>query len=67
MTGNFATGVLASVLISFCGTAATGLALAPAGAQDSGPLPGATAAQAATSPATPYANQSMLYPGEAFI
>jgi polysaccharide export outer membrane protein len=29
-------------------------------------LPGATAAQAATSPATPYANQSMLYPGDDF-
>jgi polysaccharide export outer membrane protein len=66
MTGNFATGVFAAVLISFCGSAATGLALAQAGAQDSGPLPGATAAQAATSPATPYANQSMLYPGEDF-
>ena len=66
MTGNFATGVFAAVLISFCGSAATGLALAQAGAQDSGPLPGATAAQAATSPATPYANQSMLYPGDDF-
>jgi polysaccharide export outer membrane protein len=70
MTGNFATGVFAAILISFCGTAATGLALAQAGtqagAQDSGPLPGATAAQAAASPATPYANQSMLYPGEDF-
>ena len=66
MTGNFATGVFAAVLISFCGSAATGLALAQAGAQDSGALPGATAAQAATSPATPYANQSMLYPGEDF-
>jgi polysaccharide export outer membrane protein len=66
MTGNFATGVFAAVLISFCGSAATGLALAQAGTQDSGPLPGATAAQAAASPATPYANQSMLYPGEDF-
>ena len=70
MTGNFATGVFAAVLISFCGSAATGLALAQAGTQagtqDSEPLPGATAAQAAASPAPPYANQSMLYPGEDF-
>jgi polysaccharide export outer membrane protein len=70
MSRNFAAGVFAAVLIAFCGSAATGRALAQAAAQtgtvDSGALPGATAAQAATSPATPYANQSMLYPGDDF-
>ena len=57
-------------LIAFCWTAATGQALPQTGAQagtlDSGPLPGAAPAQAAASPTTPYANPSMLYPGEDF-
>jgi polysaccharide export outer membrane protein len=57
-------------LIAFCCTAATGQALPQTGAQagtvDSGPLPGAAPAQAAASPTTPYANPSMLYPGEDF-
>lgn len=74
MSRNIATGVFAAVLIAFCGTAATGRALAQtaaqagtqAGTQDSGALPGATGTQAATSSATPYANQSMLYPGDDF-
>jgi polysaccharide export outer membrane protein len=70
MSRNFAAGVFAAVLIAFCGSAATGRALAQTAAQtgtvDSGPLPGATAAQAATSSAAPYANQSMLYPGDDF-
>jgi polysaccharide export outer membrane protein len=70
MSRNIAAGVFAAVLIAFCGTAATGRALAQtaaqAGTQDSGALPGATGTQAATSSATPYANQSMLYPGEDF-
>ena len=39
---------------------------AQAGTLDSGPLPGAAPAQAAASPTTPYANPSMLYPGEDF-
>jgi len=45
------------------GVAADG---AQAGTLDSGPLPGAAPAQAAASPTTPYANPSMLYPGEDF-
>ena len=70
MTRNFAARVIAVALIAFCWTAATGQALPQTGAQagtlDSGPLPGAVPAQAAASPTTPYANPSMLYPGEDF-
>ena len=70
MTRNFAARVIAVALIAFCWTAATGQALPQTGAQagtlDSGPLPGAAPAQAAASPTTPYANPSMLYPGEDF-
>ena len=51
MSRNIAAGVFAAVLIAFCGTAATGRALAQtaaqAGTQDSGALPGATGTQAA--------------------
>ena len=70
MTRNFAARVIAVALIAFCWTAATGQALPQTGAQagtlDAGPLPGAVPAQAAASPTTPYANPSMLYPGEDF-
>ena len=70
MTRNFAARVISVALIAFCCTAATGQALPQTGAQagtvDSGPLPGAAPAQAAASPTTPYANPSMLYPGEDF-
>jgi polysaccharide export outer membrane protein len=70
MTRTFAARVIAVALIAFCWTAATGQALPQTGAQagtvDSGPLPGAAPAQAAASPTTPYANPSMLYPGEDF-
>ena len=70
MTRNFAARVISVALIAFCWTAATGQALPQTGAQagtvDSGPLPGAAPAQAAASPTTPYANPSMLYPGEDF-
>ena len=70
MTRNFAARVIAVALIAFCWTAATGQAGTQTGAQagtlDSGPLPGAAPAQAAASPTTPYANPSMLYPGEDF-
>jgi len=70
MTRNFAARVISVALIAFCWTAATGQALPQTGAQagtvDSGPLPSAAPAQAAASPTTPYANPSMLYPGEDF-
>ena len=70
MTRTLAARVIAVALIAFCWTAATGQALPQTGAQagtlDSGPLPGAAPAQAAASPTTPYANPSMLYPGEDF-
>ena len=70
MTRNFAARVISVALIAFCCTAATGQALPQTGAQagtvDSGPLPSAAPAQAAASPTTPYANPSMLYPGEDF-
>jgi len=75
MTRNFASGKSASgspalavvLAASFWAVAMAG----PAGAQTSAApassaLPGVAAAQAATSPETPLANQSMLYPGEDF-
>jgi polysaccharide biosynthesis/export protein len=66
MTRNFAARVIAVALIAFCWTAATGQALPQTGAQAGTLDSGAAAAQAAASPTTPYANPSMLYPGEDF-
>jgi polysaccharide export outer membrane protein len=57
----------ACLLFAACLSAATATAFAQSDAPSAGTISGIAPVQAATSSATPLANQSMLYPGEDFL